>query len=80
MGNCTAAVNPSAEMGLGKTVTSLLAARGFQRAYGLKVLVLSPACVAKNWAKEALGVGVTIEVLSWAKIPYPPAEPLRPYR
>lgn len=61
------------DMGLGKTATALVAAKAFQLAYGWRVIVLAPISLKLNWMREAAGVGVRIEVYSWAKLPEPPA-------
>ncbi|MGE0131892.1 MAG: DEAD/DEAH box helicase [Blastocatellales bacterium] len=60
------------EMGLGKTMQSLVAAKGYQLAHGWRVVVVAPVSLRANWYAEAEGVGVTIEVHSWAKVPDPP--------
>lgn len=60
------------EMGLGKTTTALVAAKAFQLAHGWRVVVVAPVSLRQNWYTEAEGVGVQIEVHSWAKVPPPP--------
>jgi SNF2 family DNA or RNA helicase len=59
------------DMGLGKTLISLVAARAIQRATGCAVTVLCPISVAGGWAMEASAVGVDIEIHSWGKVPAP---------
>jgi SNF2 family DNA or RNA helicase len=59
------------DMGLGKTLISLVAARAIQRATSCAVMVLCPISVAGGWAKEASTVGVEIEIHSWGKVPVP---------
>ena len=48
------------DMGLGKTVISLVAARAWQRVTGGPVLVLCPVSVKAGWEKEAAIVGVVV--------------------
>lgn len=57
------------DMGLGKTLQALVSGQ----AYKLPVIVICPASLKINWEREAAGVGVSISVHSWAKIPKPPA-------
>lgn len=59
-------------MGLGKTVSALIAARVLSVANNnLPVLVVAPASLRDNWIREAQKVGVAIEIFSWAKVPKP---------
>jgi SNF2 family DNA or RNA helicase len=58
------------DLGLGKTRTALIAAKG----YGLPIFVICPASVQINWLREAEMVQVPIEVYSWAKLPEPPED------
>jgi hypothetical protein len=57
-------------MGLGKTLTSLVTAK----AYGLPVFVISPPSVIKDWMIAAQIVEIPIEVYSWAKMPVIPED------
>lgn len=54
--------------GLGKTLTTLVAAKTF----GLPIIVIAPKSLHENWVREAYAAGVKISVHSWAKIPVPP--------
>ena len=57
------------EMGLGKTITSLVAAKSS----GLPVYVIAPRSLHKVWEREARDVGLMIHTpISWATIPDPP--------
>lgn len=60
------------DMGLGKTLCALVTAKAYQVVFGAKVVVVCPASLKENWAREAVGVGVDIEIVSWNKIPDPP--------
>jgi SNF2 family DNA or RNA helicase len=57
------------DMGLGKSAVALVAAKAWQRAFGLPVFVICPASLQENWKREAEYVDVKIEVFSWAKLP-----------
>ena len=61
------------DMGLGKTCSALVAAKAMVKVHNCPVLVICPASLKDNWIREAEGVGVEIEVFSWAKVP-PPLE------
>lgn len=58
-------------MGLGKTCSALVAAKAMKAVYNCPVFVVCPASLQDNWLREAEGVGVAIEVYSWAKLPKP---------
>jgi SNF2 family DNA or RNA helicase len=58
-------------MGLGKTLTCLVAARAMQRSLDCAVFVIAPVSLLENWQREAERVQVAIEIFSWAKIPRP---------
>jgi hypothetical protein len=60
------------DMGLGKTLISLVAGRAWQEITGSPVLVLCPVSVKAGWLKEAAIVGVTVTVHSWGSLPAPP--------
>jgi SNF2 family DNA or RNA helicase len=59
------------KMGLGKTLTALMAAKAWHIAIGLKVVIICPASVKDNWKREANAIaGVPLEgIYSWAKLP-----------
>jgi hypothetical protein len=72
------------DMGLGKTLIALVAARAFQQSArklqdgwkrckdgGITVLVLCPVSMIDAWQQQAVSVGVTITVHTWGKIPRP---------
>lgn len=56
-------------MGLGKTLSALLAARAMVRCADCRLVVLAPAGLHRHWQQEALAVGVHLELHSWARIP-----------
>jgi SNF2 family DNA or RNA helicase len=59
-------------MGLGKTIQTLIAAKELSaRNANCPVLVVCPASLRENWAREASIIEVTIETFSWAKLPTP---------
>lgn len=60
------------DMGLGKTLTALITAKLFQQKYNWSVIVVCPVSLGGNWKRDALGLGVKIEIHSWAKVPVPP--------
>ncbi len=53
------------DLGLGKTRSALIAAKGYE----LRVIVICPAGLKINWQREAEAVQVPIEIYSWAKLP-----------
>jgi SNF2 family DNA or RNA helicase len=55
------------DMGLGKTRTALIAAKG----YDMPVIVIAPSSLRINWLREAEAVELPIEIWSWAKLPEP---------
>jgi SNF2 family DNA or RNA helicase len=58
------------DMGCGKTVEALVAARSLQLANnGCPIFVICPVSLGQNWHKEAAYVGVEVETFSWAKLP-----------
>jgi SNF2 family DNA or RNA helicase len=59
------------DMGLGKTLCSLMVAKAYYQVFQIPVFVICPASLKENWFREAEMVGVPIEVFSWAKIPKP---------
>ncbi len=60
------------DMGLGKSLTALIAARAAQSAFDAHVLVVAPVSLRVNWMREAEEAGVQIEFFSWAKVPKAP--------
>ena len=57
------------EMGLGKTLTALLAARSMVRCSDVRVLVIAPVGLHSHWSREAAAVDLSIELISWARLP-----------
>jgi SNF2 family DNA or RNA helicase len=57
------------DMGLGKTITSLVIAKESK----LPVMVVAPASLLENWRREAAIAGVEITAHSWGSVPAPPA-------
>ena len=57
------------DMGLGKTLISLVAARAWQRTCGAAVAVLAPKAMLEGWRREAAAAAVRVGVHSWAKVP-----------
>ena len=57
------------EMGLGKTLSALLAARAMVRAADLRVLVVAPVGLHPHWQREADVLALSIELVSWARLP-----------
>lgn len=60
------------DMGLGKSLTALVAARAAQQAFDAHVFVIAPVSLRVNWMREAEEAGVRIEFFSWAKVPKAP--------
>jgi SNF2 family DNA or RNA helicase len=62
-------------MGLGKTLTSLVAARALVRLADCRILVLAPVGLHRHWQAEAASLELAIELHSWARPPagLPPA-------
>lgn len=59
------------DMGLGKTLSALVAARLLKQKYGWKVIIVCPVSLKNNWLKDAKSLFLNIEVHSWAKVPAP---------
>lgn len=59
------------QMGLGKSLTTLVAARAMQRTLDCPVFVVAPVSLLDNWLREAERAEVKIEAFSWAKLPKP---------
>lgn len=66
------------DMGLGKSLTALVAAKAAQIALDAHVFVVAPVSLRINWMREAEEAGVKIEFFSWAKVPKAP-ESDRPF-
>jgi SNF2 family DNA or RNA helicase len=62
-------------MGLGKTLSSLVAARAMVRRADCRVVVVAPAGLHDHWRGEGLALGLQLELHSWARLPpeLPPA-------
>ncbi|MFM9110698.1 MAG: SNF2-related protein [Prochlorococcaceae cyanobacterium] len=62
-------------MGLGKTLTSLVAARALARLSDARILVVAPAGLHRHWRQEAASLELRLELHSWARLPLelPPA-------
>ncbi|EDY37813.1 SWI/SNF family helicase_2 [Cyanobium sp. PCC 7001] len=62
-------------MGLGKTLSSLVAARAMVRCADCRILVVAPAGLHDHWRAEGLALGLQLELHSWARLPpeLPPA-------
>jgi SNF2 family DNA or RNA helicase len=56
-------------MGLGKTLTALVAARAMVRLAGCRVVVVAPAGLHQHWRSEALALGLRLDLHSWARLP-----------
>lgn len=67
----------SDDMGLGKSISSLLCAKALQGWYQFKykdnlvILVLAPVSLKQNWLKEAQMLNMEIEIFSISKMPKP---------
>ena len=62
-------------MGLGKTLTALMAARAMVRQDDCRILVIAPVGLHDHWQGEAASLGLHLELHSWARLPdaLPPA-------
>ncbi|MCP9775583.1 DEAD/DEAH box helicase [Cyanobium sp. WAJ14-Wanaka] len=62
-------------MGLGKTLTALVAARALGRLADCRIMVIAPVGLHAHWGAEAVALGLHLELHSWAKLPaeLPPA-------
>jgi len=56
-------------MGLGKTLSTLAAARALVRCAGCRLVVVAPTGLHQHWRQEALALGLRLELHSWARIP-----------
>lgn len=59
------------DMGLGKSLVALVAARAMQKTFDCPVFIVAPVSVLDNWHREAERAEVRIETSSWAKLPKP---------
>ena len=62
------------DMGLGKTLTSLVAAKILTQQYGWTIKIIVPVSLAENWDREAQSLGISkmmYSIHSWSKIPDP---------
>jgi SNF2 family DNA or RNA helicase len=62
-------------MGLGKTLTALVAARAMVRLGAGRIVVVAPAGLHHHWRQEAAALELSLELHSWARLPaeLPPA-------
>ena len=56
-------------MGLGKTLSVLLAARALVRCADCRVVVVAPAGLRAHWRQEALALALRLDLHSWARLP-----------
>lgn len=56
-------------MGLGKTLTALVAARAMVRSAGCRIAVVAPAGLHRHWLQEAASLELQLELLSWSRLP-----------
>ncbi|MEB3166481.1 MAG: DEAD/DEAH box helicase [Cyanobacteriota bacterium] len=56
-------------MGLGKTLSALVAARAMVRCADCRVLVVAPSGLHGHWRQESLALGLRLELHSWARLP-----------
>ena len=56
-------------MGLGKTLTALVAARALVRLADCRIVVVAPAGLHQHWLQEALALELRLELCSWARLP-----------
>ena len=59
------------QMGLGKTIEALTAAKAVKASYDCHIMIICPSSLKDNWLIEAAKVGVKVDVFSWAKMPLP---------
>jgi len=59
------------DMGTGKSISTLTAAKAMRELYDCHIFVICPASLKENWLIEAEKVGVVVEVFSWGKLPEP---------
>ncbi|MBM5799700.1 MAG: DEAD/DEAH box helicase [Cyanobacteria bacterium K_DeepCast_35m_m2_023] len=56
-------------MGLGKTLTALVAARALVRLIDCRVVVLAPVGLHSHWQREAAALQLQLVLFSWAAVP-----------
>lgn len=56
-------------MGLGKTLSALVAARALVRRADCRIVVLAPVGLHGHWRSEALALELQLELHSWARLP-----------
>lgn len=56
-------------MGLGKTLSALVAGRALVRLADCRLVVVAPAGLHHHWRQEAAGLGLRLELHSWARLP-----------
>jgi len=56
-------------MGLGKTLTALVAARALVRCAEVRIVVVAPAGLHRHWRQEGASLGLRLELHSWARLP-----------
>ncbi|MFM8974674.1 MAG: SNF2-related protein, partial [Vulcanococcus sp.] len=56
-------------MGLGKTLTALVAARALVREADCRIVVVAPSGLHAHWRQEAAALQLRLELLSWAQLP-----------
>ena len=56
-------------MGLGKTLTALVAARALVREAACRIVVVAPSGLHAHWRQEAAALQLRLELLSWAQLP-----------
>jgi SNF2 family DNA or RNA helicase len=56
-------------MGLGKTLTSLVAARALVRLADCRILVVAPVGLHRHWRQEGAALGLRLELHSWGRLP-----------
>ena len=60
------------DMGLGKTLSALVAAKILTQHYGWKIIIIVPVSLSENWDREAYSLGISrtmYAIYSWSKIP-----------
>ena len=60
------------DMGLGKTLTALVAAKILNEKYGYITLIICPVSLMENWKREAYGISLkNFSIHSWSNLPKP---------
>lgn len=61
------------DMGLGKTFTSLVAAKILQDKEGYETIVICPVSLIEGWRRDSRTIGLKqVQIFSWSKIPKSP--------